>query len=364
MKSGILLLNLGGPETLADVRPFLYKLFSDPDIIRIKNPAFRRLLAWIISRAREKKSQNLYRQIGGGSPLRKITESQAAALETALAAEGTPARVYVGMLCGKPSIDEAFDDITADGARRLTLLPLFPQYSGTTTGACFRQIRTLVRRRKLSDKIEISFIEDWYKNPLYIDAIAETITAGFERFPEKERQDVHILYSAHSLPERYIGEGDPYLGRIRECVSLINDRLNEKFNADVIAKPSGFAGNAGFHPHYSGKGGQDSRVPVSFAITSDAAGYSLAFQSKVGPVKWLEPSVESVLKALARRGVRRVLAVPVSFVSDHIETLYELDIEYRNLAAELGITEFQRAESLNVHPKFIAALANICSRTE
>jgi len=320
-KNGVLLLNLGGPETLADVRPFLYRLFSDPEIIRIKNPAVRRLLAWIISRAREKKSQNLYRQIGGGSPLRRITESQAEALETALAAGEIPARVYVGMLCGKPSIDEAFDNMTTDGVRRLTLLPLFPQYSGTTTGACFRYIRTLVRRRKPPEEIEISCIEDWYKNPLYIDAVADTIVAGLERFPENARADAHIVYSAHSLPERYIKEGDPYLDRTRECVSLINDRLNERLNYGVD--------------------------------------YSLAFQSRVGPVKWLEPSAESVLRTLARRGVRRVLAVPVSFVSDHIETLHELDIEYGNLAAELGIAEFQRAESLNVHPKFIAALADI-----
>ena len=322
-KNGVLLLNLGGPETLADVRPFLYKLFSDPEIIRIKNPVFRRLLAWIISWTREKKSQNLYRQIGGGSPLRRITESQAAALETALADLGTPTRVYVGMLCGKPSIDEAFNSVIADGIARLTLLPLFPQYSRTTTGACFRHIHTLVRRRKLSEKIEISFIEDWYKNTLYIDVITDMISTGLARFPENERMDVHILYSAHSLPERYIQEGDPYLDRTRECVSFINDRLKGRFN-----------------------------------IVAD---YSLAFQSKIGPVKWVKPSVEEILRDLAQRNVRKILAVPVSFVSDHIETLYELDIEYGKLAVDLGITEFHRAESLNTNPQFIAALANVAA---
>ena len=326
MQDGVLLLNLGGPETLSDVRPFLYKLFSDPEIIRIKNPALRRFLAWIISRTREKKSQSLYRQIGGGSPLRKITESQATSLETALTAEGTPTRVYVGMLCGKPSIDDAFDSIMADDIRRLTLLPLFPQYSATTTGACFRYIRDLAVRRNLSEKIEILRIADWYKNPLYIDAVTDMITAAFERFPEEKRAGVHIVYSAHSLPERYIKEGDPYLDQTKECVSLINKRLTERLN---------FGGE-----------------------------HSLAFQSKVGPVKWLEPSTESVLRNLARRGIRNILAVPVSFVSDNIETLYELDIEYGNLAAELGVTEFRRAESLNVHAKFIAALANLILQFE
>ena len=322
--NGVLLLNLGGPETLAEVRPFLYRLFSDPEIIRIKNPVFRRLLAWVISRTREKKSQNLYRQIGGGSPLRKITESQAAALETALAAGENPARVYVGMLCGKPSIDEAFNNIAADGVRRLTLLPLFPQYSGTTTGACFRYIQTLIGRRKLSEKLEISRIESWHKNRLYIEAVTDMIVAGLGRFHENARKDVHVFYSAHSLPKRYIKEGDPYLDQTLQCVSLINDRLNIRLNYRVD--------------------------------------YSLAFQSRVGPVKWLTPSVESALRTLAGRGVRKILAVPVSFVSDHIETLYEFDIAYKNLAAELGITEFQRAESLNVHPKFIAALADIIPR--
>ena len=325
-KNGVLLLNLGGPETLADVRPFLYRLFSTPEIIRINNTVCRRLLAWIISRAREKKSQNLYRQIGGGSPLRRITEAQAAALETALAAGENPARVYVGMLCGEPSIEEAFDSITADGIKRLTLLPLFPQYSGTTTGACFRCVQTLVARRKLSEKIELSFVEDWYENPLYIEAITDRITSELERFPEKERPGAHILFSAHSLPERcIIKEGDPYLEQTRKCVSLINARLHERLNYIME--------------------------------------HSLAFQSRVGPVKWLEPSVENVIRDLARRGVRRILTVPVSFVSDHVETLYELDIEYRNLATELGVMDFQRAESLNVHPEFIAALADICSRT-
>jgi len=316
-RSGVLLLNLGGPETLEDVRPFLYRLFSDPGIIQIKNPALRRLLAWMISRTRAKKSGNLYRQIGGGSPLRRITENQAAALETFLNAGGTSIRVYVGMLCWKPFIDEAFAKILADGVRRLALLPLFPQYSETTTGACFRRIGELDRRWNLSSKIQMFRVESWYENPLYLDAMARMIRTELERFPAEERKKVHLLYSAHSLPERYVLEGDPYLDETRKCVALINDRLDSSHD------------------------------------------FSLAFQSRVGPVKWLTPSTESVLRELARRGVRRILVVPVSFVSDNIETLQELDIAYRKLAMELGITEFRRTEALNTHPKFIEALAGI-----
>ena len=325
---GVLLLNLGGPETLADVRPFLCRLFSDPEIIRIKNPVLRRLLAWTISRARAKKSRNLYHQIGGGSPLRRITEAQGRALEAKLTALETPAHVYVGMLCWKPFIDEACERILSDGVKRLVVLPLFPQYSGTTTGACFRHIKTLDRRCGLSSKIAISYVGDWYEHPLYLEAMVDLIEAELEKFPEMERSNVHILYSAHSLPEKYVAAGDPYLDQIRNCVAMIDGMLRER----LVAQNS---------------------VPCEF---------SLGFQSKVGPVRWLEPATEKVLRDLAQRGVKRILAVPVSFVSDHIETLQELDIAYRDLTKELGMVEFRRTEAMNLHPKFIAALADIARK--
>lgn len=317
---GVLLLNLGGPETLEDVRPFLYNLFSDPDIIRIGNDALRKMLAWTIATARQRKSRALYRRIGGGSPLRRITEGQAAALESALAARGTPARVYVGMRCWKPSIDEAVDRIRRDGVRRLLLLPLFPQYSETTTGSCFRHFRELDARYGLGEAMEISSVKEWFGEPLYLGAMAELIRAGLGRFPAGARDGVHLLYSAHSLPARYVREGDPYLDQTRECVDLVNRRLG-------TGNPS-----------------------------------TLAFQSKVGPVEWLGPDTRDVLGDLARQGVRRVLAVPVSFVSDHIETLEEIDIEYRELAAGLGIAEFHRADAPNLHPRFIEALAAVVLR--
>ena len=325
---GVLLLNLGGPETLADIRPFLYRLFSDPEIIRIKNPVLRRMLAWTISRTREKKSQNLYRQIGGGSPLRKITEAQGQAMELKLTTLKTPARVYVGMLCWKPFIDEACARILSDGVKRLVVLPLFPQYSGTTTGACFRHIKTLDRRCGLSSKIAISCVRDWYEHPLYLETMVDLIEAGLKKFPEIEQSKTHILYSAHSLPEKYVADGDPYLDQIKNCVAGINKKLKER---RVV---------------------QDS-APCEFSI---------GFQSKVGPVKWLEPSTEKVIRDLAQRGVKRILVVPVSFVSDHIETLQELDIAYRKLAEKLGIAEFRRTEAMNLHPKFISALADMAQK--
>ncbi len=320
MKKGILLFNLGGPETLRDVRPFLYNLFSDPEIIRIKSGVFRRILAWLISSMRQGKSRDLYRQIGGGSPLRKITEEQAGALRDALGARGEDTRVYVGMRCWKPTIDEAVDRILEDGITHLVLLPLFPQYSVTTTGSCLKYFQTLDERLGLSAKMMISKVESWYDEPLYIEAIADLVQEELRSFSGGEAERIHLLYSAHSIPAGYVEKGDPYLEQTRRSVEMVNSRL----------------GNV--HP------------------------VTLAFQSKVGPVKWLSPSTRNVLVSLGREGNKRVLVVPISFVSDHIETLQEIDIQYKELAARSGIREFRRAASLNLHPKFIAALAALAGK--
>jgi len=316
MQRGVLLFNLGGPETLEDVRPFLYNLFSDPEIIRIKSDRLRKMLARFISAVRERKSQGLYRQIGGGSPLRRITDAQAAALSSALGSRGFAARVYVGMRCWKPGIDEAVEKILRDHITRLVLLPLFPQYSLTTTGSCLKHFRNLDRQNGLSSKMDIKVIEAWYDEPLYIESIAELIQENLGRLSEGGGEPIHLLYSAHSIPERYVREGDPYLEQTRQTVKLIQAKLGNAF-------PS-----------------------------------TLAFQSKVGPVRWLSPSTRDIIAELGRSGSRRVLAIPVSFVSDHIETLQEIDIAYASLAAKSGIREFHRVPALNLHPKFIEALAS------
>jgi ferrochelatase len=315
----VLLFNLGGPETLADVRPFLFNLFSDPDIIRIKNNPARKLLAWFIATTRQRKSRDLYRQIGGGSPLRRITEDQAAALAVRLRAVGLPARVYVGMRCWKPSIDDAFRRILQDGVRRLVALPLFPQFSFTTTGSCFNYLRRLVQDAGRPSP-EIRYVDAWFDEPLYIESMADLIREAQCRFSEKNPAAIQLLYSAHSIPARYITEGDPYLDQTRRTVELIDSKLG-------CLSPS-----------------------------------KLAFQSKVGPVKWLEPSTNDVILDLGRSGCGRVLAVPVSFVSDHIETLQEIDILYKKLADNSGIREFHRAASPNLYPKFIDALAAVTAR--
>ena len=321
MKTGVLLFNLGGPDDLRDVRPFLYNLFSDPEIIRIKSDLLRHTLAWFIATVRQGKSRDLYRQIGGGSPLRRITEAQAAALGAALTAKGISNQVYVGMRCWKPSIEEAVDRILQDRITRLVLLPLFPQYSVTTTGSCLKHFEELDQKLGLRSKMQISIVRNWFDEPLYLESMEHLIRGAINGFSSPKLRPIHLLYSAHSIPARYVKEGDPYLGQTQQSVELINARLGNAY-------PS-----------------------------------SLAFQSKVGPVKWLSPATKDVLGELGKNGITAVMAIPISFVSDHIETLQEMDISYRDIALKSGIREFRRVPALNVDPAFISALADLVEKS-
>src|SRR5215475_11956267 len=317
IKLGIILFNLGGPETLADVRPFLFNLFSDPEIVRLPVRAMQRPLAWLISRARHKKSSGYYAQIGGGSPLRRITEEQAAALRGELARRSVEANVYVGMRYWRPYSGEAIDQIVRDGVDDLILLPLYPQFSVSTTGSSFKDFEALIGKHDGLQRLRCHYIPQWHTHETYIRALAGQIAGEIERFPDPNSRRVHLLFSAHSVPQSYIERGDPYLQHIEETVRLVSEELG------------------------------------------DLSPVHLSFQSKVGPVKWLEPSTDAKLRELAARGVEQVLAIPISFVSDHIETLYELDILYKKLADEIGIKTYRRVPALNCNPTFIKALADL-----
>jgi ferrochelatase len=317
MKIGVLLFNMGGPETLADVRPFLFNLFSDPEIVRLPIRAMQKPLAWLISTARHKKSSGYYAQIGGGSPLRRITEEQAAALSEELARRGVEANVYVGMRYWRPFTEEAIDQVVRDGVDELILLPLYPQFSVSTTGSSFKDFEALAEKRNGFRRLRRHTIPQWHTQETYIKALAQQIAEEVEKFPDPDPRRVHLLFSAHSVPQSYIEKGDPYLRHTEETVRLVSEKLG-------------------------------SLSPVH-----------LSFQSKVGPVKWLEPSTDAKLRELASQGVEQVLAIPVSFVSDHIETLYELDILYKKLADEIGIKTYRRVPALNCHPTFINALADL-----
>jgi ferrochelatase len=317
MKLGVLLFNLGGPESLADVRPFLFNLFSDPEIVRLPIRALQKPLAWLISTTRYKKSSAYYEQIGGGSPLRQITEDQAAALREELARRSVEANVYVGMRYWRPFTEEAIERIVADGVTDLILLPLYPQFSVSTTGSSFKDFDAQMDERGGFRYIRRQYISNWHTHEPYINALAGQVAEEIKQFPDPNPQRVHLLFSAHSVPQSYIRNGDPYLQHTEETVRLVSEKLG------------------------------------------DVSPVHLSFQSKVGPVKWLEPSTDAKLRELKAQGVGQILAIPISFVSDHIETLYELDILYKNLADEIGINAYRRAPALNCDPAFIAALADL-----
>lgn len=313
---GVLLLNLGGPDKLEDVGPFLYNLFSDPEIIRLPFKWLQRPLAWFIASRRTRKSQENYKQIGGGSPLRRITEAQGEALQEQLSYLGQDAKIYVGMRYWHPYTEEAIALFKQDNVENLVILPLYPQFSISTSGSSFRLLERLWREDPQLQKIEYTVIPSWYKQPGYLQAMAELIRQEIDQCSNPDQ--VHIFFSAHGVPKSYVEEaGDPYQQEIEECTALIMETLNRP------------------NPH------------------------TLAYQSRVGPVEWLQPYTEDALKELGTQGVKDLVVVPISFVSEHIETLQEIDIEYREIAEEAGIHNFRRVPAPNTHPVFIRALADL-----
>ncbi|MEH1951839.1 MAG: ferrochelatase [Nostoc sp.] len=313
---GVLLLNLGGPDKLEDVGPFLYNLFSDPEIIRLPFRWLQKPLAWFIATRRTRTSQENYKQIGGGSPLRRITEAQGEALKEQLGFLGQEVNIYVGMRYWHPYTEEAIAQITQDKVEHLVILPLYPQFSISTSGSSFRLLDKLWQEDPKLQPIDYTVIPSWYKQPGYLQAMAELIAQELEQFPNPD--DVHVFFSAHGVPKSYVEEaGDPYQVEIEECTALIMQTLNRP--------------NA----------------------------HTLAYQSRVGPVEWLQPYTEDALKELGAEGVKDLVVVPISFVSEHIETLQEIDIEYREVAEEAGIHNFRRVPAPNTHPVFINALAQL-----
>ncbi|PZO20339.1 MAG: ferrochelatase [Leptolyngbya foveolarum] len=313
---GVLLLNLGGPEKPEDVRPFLFNLFSDPEIIRIPFPFLQKPLAWFISSRRAKTSQENYQQIGGGSPLRRITEEQGQALKEALAQKGQDSEVYVGMRYWHPFTAEAIDQIKQDGIQKLVILPLYPQYSISTSGSSFRQLEQMWDEDDQLQAIDYTLIPSWYARPGYVNSMANLIRTELDKL--KNPNDAHIFFSAHGVPVSYVEEfGDPYQRQIEHCTDLI---------MQALGRPNE---------------------------------HTLAYQSRVGPIEWLQPYTEDAIEELGAKETENLVVVPISFVSEHIETLQEIDIEYRELAEESGIHNFHRVPALNTYDGFINDLADM-----
>lgn len=317
---GVLLLNLGGPDKIEDVRPFLYNLFSDPEIIRLPVKILQKPLAWLISTLRAKKSQENYLEIGGGSPLRKITEEQAAALKNKLAEKGQDAEIYIGMRYWHPFTEEAISKIKQDGIEELVILPLYPQFSISTSGSSFRVLEEMWETDRTLQNIKYTLIPSWYNNPQYLQAMADLIAQEIDKCESPE--NAHVFFSAHGVPMSYVEEaGDPYQKEIEECTRLIMQTL--------------------------GRNNQ----------------YTLAYQSRVGPVEWLKPYTEDALQELAEKQIKELVVVPISFVSEHIETLQEIDMEYREVAEAAGIKNFHRVPALNTHSGFIDSLAELVTQS-
>jgi len=313
---GVILFQLGGPDTLAAIEPFLYNLFCDPDIIDFPFARLgRKPLAKLISTTRARKVQHHYANIGGGSPIRRFTERQAHALELELTGRGLDARCFVAMRYWHPFTREAMAQLQAAQCEEVVLLPLYPQYSSTTTGSSLNEWQRLVRGGLLSGEPPMHNVGSFYRHPMYLDAVIEKIEEALDRFPVPRRAE--IVFSAHSVPVSIIAKGDPYQRQIEETVKLLMER--------------GGWGNS----------------------------HRLCYQSKVGASKWLQPSLYRTLRNLAGEKVREVCIVPVAFVSDHVETLGEINHEAREEARRLGFTQFEMSAGLNDSPRFIAALGQL-----
>jgi len=308
---GIVLFQLGGPDTLEAIEPFLYNLFCDPDIIDFPFARLgRKALAKLISTTRARKVQHHYATIGGGSPIRRHTEQQARALEKELRSQDLDAHCFVAMRYWHPFTEEAIQELQAAECDEIVLLPLYPQYSSTTTGSSLNEWR-----RHFTDDLPVHCAGEFYRNTMYLDAVIEKVNAALGRFPRPHQPE--ILFSAHSVPMSVIEKGDPYQQQIEETVQLLMQR-----------------------------GRWSNR-------------HRLCYQSKVGASRWLQPSLRDTLDKLAMEKTREVCIVPVAFVSDHVETLGEIDHEAREYAHRLGFTQFEMSAGLNDSPRFIRALGQI-----
>ena len=310
-KISVVLFQLGGPDSPAAVEPFLYNLFCDPDIIDFFGASLaRRPLARWIARKRAGVVREHYDAIGGYSPIRLLTERQARALEAALAPH-CEARCFVAMRYWNPFTAEAVAEVSAWGAPELVLLPLYPQYSFATTSSSLKEWKRLFH--PIGTAPRTYTIEQFFDHPLYIQAVVEKIALSLIRFDQPER--AQIVFSAHGLPLSLIERGDPYARQVAETVRRVMER--------------GGWSNA----------------------------YTLCYQSKVGRRKWLSPSLIDTIERLAHSEEKNLLVAPIAFVTEHIETLHEINIEARDKALKLGVNQFEMMPAVGDSPTFISALA-------
>lgn len=310
MKTAVVLLNLGGPDSLEAVEPFLFNLFSDKDIFKI--PIGQKLFAKIISNRRAPKVMEEYKLIGGKSPINDWTELQRKMLEKKFINSNYDFQVYTAMRYWHPLTKEAVEKIRAQNFNRIVLLPLYPHYSISTTGSSFNEWD----RNFTPTNENIFKIKNYHTNKFYIAAINERINQTLLKFSEEKRNEVQLVFSAHGTPISMVKNGDPYSFHILETVNKVMEE--RKYS----------------HPHF------------------------LCYQSKVGPIKWLTPATDTMIEDLSSKGKKNLLIIPISFVSDHVETSFELNIEYRHVAEKVNVENYIVMEGLNDSELFIEALFN------
>jgi len=310
-KIGIVVFNLGGPDKLDSVKEFLFNLFYDPAILPMPNP-FRWMLAKFISTTRKEKSKLIYQKIGGGSPILSITKKQAELLEKELNGKNqNHYKVFVSMRYWHPMAEEVFSSIEKFNPEEIILLPLYPQYSTTTTKSSFDEFLRIFKKSSLKNT-KIKLVKDYYKDSNFIKAHVSLIQDAINKVKANR---FRILFSAHSLPEYVIKNGDPYQDQVEQSVEAIVKELGK-------------------------------------------IDHVICYQSKVGRLKWIGPSTEDELLKTANEDIA-VIIVPIAFVSDHSETLYELDMEYRDLFTEICNKDFIRVEALNYNKYFIKCLEEL-----
>jgi|TARA_B100000929_G_scaffold289416_1_gene280006 ferrochelatase len=316
MKKAIILFNLGGPDNLENVEPFLFNLFNDPAILNL--PKFIRYpLAKLISKKRTPIAKKIYKEIGGSSPILKLTKDQANCLENSLNSKQntTKYKAFVAMRCWHPRASETMQEVKKYNPNEIILLPLYPQYSAATSGSSLSEWKELANNNNLNIKTKTICCYPEDKN--FIKAHSKLIMEKI-----KNLKNFKLIFSAHGLPEKNIKKGDPYQWQIEQSVKRIMDEINDS-NIDYI----------------------------------------LSYQSRVGPLKWIGPSTDEVIVKNSKLN-KCLVVVPIAFVSEHSETLVELDIEYEKLARTNSCAEYIRIETLGVNENFIDGLTDLILNNE
>ncbi|ODQ67942.1 ferrochelatase mitochondrial precursor [Nadsonia fulvescens var. elongata DSM 6958] len=315
--TAVVLLNMGGPSTLPEVGDFLYRLFSDKDIIPLGR--FQEPLARFITYRRTPKITQSYKEIGGGSPIRKWSEYQAkkaCELLDKVRPASAPHKPYVAFRYANPLTPELFENLKRDGIKRAIAFSQYPQYSCATTGSSINELSRLSKEYDPNNEIEWSLIDRWPTHPGFVEAVSERIQAALQKLPAEVRSEAVLLFSAHSLPMDVVNRGDPYPAEVAATVWAVMQNLG-------LSNP-----------------------------------YRLTWQSQVGPKAWLGPQTADAVKTLdLREDCKGIVLIPIAFTSDHIETSHELDIE---IIGEVKNPEkIVRAESLNGSDTFTKAMADI-----